>query len=229
MSFKESVHDERKKFRELKGFKKKFQYLWDYYRYPFFGTIIAIAICISLGTTIYHNIKYEEIFCMAVINNFVRDEQRQATEQAFSEYYGLDPDSQTLSILGDFTIRGDGDGDFEATFASMQKLVAMMSAASIDTMLGDAAFMESYALDGTFYNLEELLPPDIFEELSEYCYYYKGEDGVERPYLLDLSSSIVKEQLGLYVEPPLIGVVVNSSHPDVAVQFLMYAFGLSKS
>lgn len=225
MSIKDAAKEERQKFHELQGFQKKAGYLWDYYRFHFLGTVLAIAFIWSMGTTIYNNIRYTEIFYCAVINNYMTEETSTALHDSFAEYYGLDPESELMSFDAGFTI-SDKPENYEVAYASVQKLGAMMASKGIDCMIGDEAIIGSYAIDDCFYDLEALLPSDVFEAISDSICYYEGTDGVERAYVLDLSNTPLKESASLFVDPPLLGVVINSEFPDVAVEFIKYAFGL---
>lgn len=225
MSIKQAAKEERKKFSEIQGFSKKAGYIWDYYRYWILGTIAVVAFCISIGNSVYHNIKYTQIFYCAIFNNPLPEEYLDSLNTEFSAYYGLDPESETIYFDCSYIL--DDNGDPQTNIATIQKAGAMIAAKSIDFMIGDAYTLEQYASDGYFYNLEELLPADTYAALSDYIISYTNiDDGTVVPCALDLSQSEPAKRGELYVKEPIGGIVINSENPLVAVEFVKYLFGL---
>lgn len=227
MSLKEIMHNnlqkEKKKLKEM-TFKKKCEYIWEYYKVHIIVTLIFILFSSSLGYSIYQNVKYDDILTSAIINNSMSDENRNYISNGFAEYYELDKESETL--LFDDTFHIDLDTPNESTYASTQKFAAMVAAKSMDTTIADISFFENYADEGTFYDLSTLLPEDLYAELENYLYYTKDEEGKEKPFGLNLSSSHLVKGAGLYINPPILSVVINSKHPDVAIEFIKYAFNI---
>lgn len=226
MSLKESAKTERKKFRELPGISKKIQYIWDYYRYWILGTVVAIAFCWSIGSSVYHNMKYTQIFYCAIFNNMLPDEILESMETGFADYYGLDPESETMHFDSTYIL---SDDDPESTYMTVQKIGAMVASKTVDVMIGDAFTLAQYASDGYFYNLKELLSPESYEALSEYMieYTYTENDvSVTSPCAIDLSQSELVKNGTIYVEEPIAGIVINSENPLVAAEYIEYIFGL---
>lgn len=225
-SIKSSAHAEKKKLSEIPGIRKKIQYIWDYYRYWIFGIICAIAFCISIGNSIYTNMKYTQIFYCAIFNNPLPDEYLDNIESGFSDYYGLDPESETMYFDSSFTI---AEEDGESTYMTIQRLGAMVAAKSIDVMIGDDYAIGKYAEDGYFYDFKDILSEETYQALLPYMveYTYTDED-ISYPgmYLIDLSQSKLVQDGIIYIDEPLAGIVINSQNPLVAVTFIEYLFGL---
>lgn len=224
MSLKDKLLEEKKKLKEM-TFKGKFEYIWEYYKLHMIGTLIFILFAGSIGNSIYMNIKYEDILTCAIINNPISEEHRDYMPLGFAEYYGLDEESETLLFDDSFYI--DLDTHSESVMASTQKYAAMVAAKSIDTTIADLSFFENHADEGTFYDLSTLLPEDLYAQVEEYIYYAKDEEGNEKPFGLNLSSSHFVKGAGLYLNPPILSVVINSQHPDVAIEFIKYAFDIA--
>ena len=125
MSIKQAAKEERQKFHEIKGFSKKAGYIWDYYRYWIIGTIAAIAFCISIGGSIYHNIKYTQIFYCAIFNNPLTDEALVSLETDFGAYYNLNPKNETMHFDSTYVISEDGDP--QTNYVTIQKIGAMVA------------------------------------------------------------------------------------------------------
>lgn len=225
MSIKQAAKEERQKFHEIKGFSKKAGYIWDYYRYWIIGTIAAIAFCISIGGSIYHNIKYTQIFYCAIFNNPLTDEALVSLETDFGAYYNLNPKNETMHFDSTYVISEDGDP--QTNYVTIQKIGAMVASKSVDVMLGDEFTLAQYAVDGYFYDLKDLLSAETYEALSEYMVDYTYlEENITAPFVIDLSQSELVKNGTIRIENPIAGVVINSENPLVAVEFLKYIFGL---
>ena len=225
-SIKQSSREERKKISELPGLGKKIEYIWEYYRYWIIGILVAVAFCWSMGSSIYNNIKYTQVFYCAIFNNPLPDEYMTAMETGFSDYYGLDPESETMHFDSTYILSED---DTQATYMTVQKIGAMISSKSVDVMIGDRFTLEQYAVDGYYYDLSEILPPETFEALSDYMVeftYTEDDVSITAPFMLDLTQSELVKNGTIYVEEPLIGIVINSQNPLVAVEYIEYIFGL---
>ena len=51
MSWKESVKSEWQKFKEIPNFKKKMEYIWDYYRFFIIGAIFILLLGYPLSSS----------------------------------------------------------------------------------------------------------------------------------------------------------------------------------
>lgn len=224
---------ERMTFQEIPGFKKKAQYIWDYYHKPFIVLVIIAAMVISAGVSIYNNLKYETVFYCSLINNVVTDEDTDLLETDFAAYYDLDTSCE--KVVFDSTLRinySPEDLDTEASYVSYQKFSAMISARIIDCTISDNSVTSVWAEGGTFYNLEELLPADVLSQISDHLVYYtmyedeNDTTGTYAPYAVDLSGTKWAKNSSIYLKQPLFSIVINAKYPDAAVAFIKYAFGL---
>ena len=50
VTFKERLHEEAAKLKEM-SFRDKFWYIWEYYKFPIIGVVIAEAPCTTTGST----------------------------------------------------------------------------------------------------------------------------------------------------------------------------------
>lgn len=225
MSLKETMHNNvQKEKKKLKGmtFTKKVEYIWDYYKIHIISTLTFLLFAGSIGNSVYQNIKYEEILSCVIINNSLSEENRDYIYNGFSEFYGLDVESETLMFDDGMYINLDTPN--ESTYASTQKFAAMVAAKSIDTLITDPSVFDNYADEGTFYDLSTLLPKDLYTQVEDFLYYAKDEEGNEKPFGLNLSSSHLTKDAGLYIEPPILGVIINSQNTNVAIEFIKYFF-----
>lgn len=236
MTFKEKMQEsftsftktERQKFRELPGISKKLRYIWDYYRYWILIPILVIAACWSIGSNIYNNLKYDQIFYCAVLNNALPDEIVTPLTEDFAAYYGLDPESETMLIDTSYVTT---DPDPQIVYAASQKINAMISTRDVEIIMGEGDEVETFASEGLFYDLSEILPAETYHALSEYMIEYTYNDTYDNtsetaPFIMDLSQSELAKNGILSAQNPMAGIVINSDNPDVAVKFIEYIFGL---
>jgi len=222
----------RQTFKDIKGFRKKVQYIWEYYHVIFF-TFIACAVLIGgTAASIYHNMKYETIFYCTIINNTMLEDTKDTLTQDFSAYIELDENNNTItfddSLLIDYA---ENSPHRENSYYSVQKVTALIAARSVDCFLTNKEVAEAYATTAAFYDLNQLLPQDLKEALSDRLLTYTAyEDeeasGTNGAYLIDISGTEFAEKYGIYMDSAYIGVLINSEHTDSAISFIRFIFGL---
>lgn len=223
MSWKESVKSEWQKFKEIPNFKKKMEYIWDYYRFFIIGAIFILLLGYPLSSSIYHKINFKEVFYCAIFNNPIADPQYTELIDSFSDYYHLNSDTQYITINDSFSY--SGYLVTKADYRSMQKIGAIISSKTLDCMIGNDDIINQYATDNALYDLETILPSDIYDTISDaLCWYSPTSGGEKRPYTIDLSMSTKKDLF--YTDSPRLGIIINSQHTDAAIAFIRYLFGL---
>lgn len=76
-------------------------------------------------------------------------------------------------------------------------------------------------------NLEEFLPPDVYEAVKEYVIIIPDSDGNTHPYGLDLSSSLLVQSGGYSYHKPVLSIAAYTQHMEECVRFIRYAFQLT--
>lgn len=219
-------------FKEIKGIRKKAEYLWEYYHTLFFAVVICVALIGGVATSVYKNMKYQSVFYCTLINNVLNDEQKNALLSDFSDYYELDEESEKMTFDDSFIIDYDENSIYqENTYYSTEKLTALIASRSIDCILTNEAVGKPYAETGAFFDLNEILPEDMKDSLSDRLatYIYKNEEDsieVEGAYLIDISDTTFAQKYGIYQNPAYVGIVVNSENTDTAISFLRFIFEL---
>lgn len=219
-------------YKDLKGFKKKAQYIWEYYHTLFFAVIICIALVVGVGTSVYENIKYKDILYCAVINNTLLEEDSAALASDFGDYYGMDPESQKVTIDDTLSIvYSDDNSASETTYYSTEKLMALIAAKSIDCFITNQEVAEVYGSSATFYDLNTLLPDDLKAALGDRLITLESREDEESPtvegaYLLDISDTEFTQKYGIRLKKTYLGVVINAQHPENAISFIRFIFGL---
>lgn len=218
--------------KDIKGFRKKVQYIWEYYHILFFTVIICAALIGGVATSVYHNFKYKTIFYCVIINNTLAQETQDTLTQDFSDYINRNEENEILTFDHSLVIDyAEHSPQQENTYYSVEKLTALFASRTVDCFITDGTVTEAYAKTAGFLDLNQLLPQDMLDALSDRLVTftaYETEDaaGVEGAYSIDITGTEFAEKYGIYLDKSYLSVVINSTHTDSAIAFIRFVFGL---
>ena len=225
VTFKERLHEEAAKLKEM-SFKDKFWYIWEYYKFPIIGVIIAVFLVGSVGSAMYNN-RFDTALSCAVLNRRY-DSDALTVDQYFNEgfraFIGLDENTK-IDVDYSMSPTFDESAMNEYSYAELAKLTAMISSKGLDVMIGRPDVIDHYGEMDGFLNLEEALPPDLYEQVKDYLYpVTNAETGQESFCGLRLEDTSFGEKTGLILDNPVLTVMSNSPHTDTAIQLIRYIF-----
>ena len=225
VTFKERLHEEAAKLKEM-SFKDKFWYIWEYYKFPINGVIIAVFLVGSIGSAMYNN-RFDTALSCAVLNSRY-DSDALTVDQYFNEgfraFIGLDENTK-IDVDYSMSPTFDESAMNEYSYAELAKLTAMISSKGLDVMIGRPDVIDHYGEMDGFLNLEEALPPDLYEQVKDYLYpVTNAETGQESFCGLRLEDTSFGEKTGLILDNPVLTVMSNSPHTDTAIQLIRYIF-----
>ena len=225
VTFKERLHEEAAKLKEM-SFKDKFWYIWEYYKFPIIGVIIAVFLVGSIGGAMYNN-RFDTALSCAVLNSRY-DSDALTVDQYFNEgfraFIGLDENTK-IDVDYSMSPTFDESAMNEYSYAELAKLTAMISSKGLDVMIGRPDVIDHYGEMDGFLNLEEALPPDLYEQVKDYLYpVTNAETGQESFCGLRLEDTSFGEKTGLILDNPVLTVMSNSPHTDTAIQLIRYIF-----
>ena len=225
VTFKERLHEEAAKLKEM-SFKDKFWYIWEYYKFPIIGVIIAVFLVGSIGSAMYNN-RFDTALSCAVLNSRY-DSEALTVDQYFNEgfraFIGLDENTK-IDVDYSMSPTFDESAMNEYSYAELAKLTAMISSKGLDVMIGRPDVIDHYGEMDGFLNLEEALPPDLYEQVKDYLYpVTNAETGQESFCGLRLEDTSFGEKTGLILDNPVLTVMSNSPHTDTAIQLIRYIF-----
>lgn len=225
VTFKERLHEEAAKLKEM-SFKDKFWYIWEYYKFPIIGVIIAVFLVGSIGSAMYNN-RFDTALSCAVLNSRY-DSDALTADQYFNEgfraFIGLDENTK-IDVDYSMSPTFDESAMNEYSYAELAKLTAMISSKGLDVMIGRPDVIDHYGEMDGFLNLEEALPPDLYEQVKDYLYpVTNAETGQESFCGLRLEDTSFGEKTGLILDNPVLTVMSNSPHTDTAIQLIRYIF-----
>ena len=225
VTFKERLHEEAAKLKEM-SFKDKFWYIWEYYKFPIIGVIIAVFLVGSIGSAMYNN-RFDTALSCAVLNSRY-DSDALTVDQYFNEgfraFIGLDENTK-IDVDYSMSPTFDESAMNEYSYAELAKLTAMISSKGLDVMIGRPDVIDHYGEMDGFLNLEEALPPDLYEQVKDYLYpVTNAESGQESFCGLRLEDTSFGEKTCLILDNPVLTVMSNSPHTDTAIQLIRYIF-----
>lgn len=204
-----------------KGFKYKFQYFWEYYRV---ATFITIGALILVGSIIKTVVTAKDPAFEAIMINAIG----KPSEEAFAAELQIDTKKFEVNFDSSYMMSGLDSFD-QTTYASMQKLMAVVASASADVCLTPAEYGEHYAKSDMFMDLREVYDEKFLEDLGDKVIWLKLNDpdtdkpvGEEIPLLIDVSDAKGlkgEENLCYATDTVYFGIWANAKHVDAAKKF----------
>lgn len=215
-----SVGDEiREQHQKMKGktLKEKFGYFWEYYK---IHTIVVIAVILAASNMIYTiATSKDNAMEAAFVNTFLKDGvDAEAMAADFELYAQIDTKDYEATI--DPSMYVDYDGQDEYSYANIQKLIAMISAQSLDVLITDDAYIEHNVDMGAFIDLHQLYSDEELDKYQDRLLYWDLEDGNgEVPIGFDVRDSkyLMSDQLPAWFCP-----VSTTLNPENTLKFLDY-------
>jgi len=224
MTIKERLQNEKKKLKEL-SFKKKIEYIWDYYKPIMLGIILGITL-ISVIVQMVINISKEDVLYVASINAMTHTEENFPFVEGFKEYANIDEKKQVVTVDTSLRLNYASEEMDEYYMNSAMKLAAIIAARQLDVMLMEEIVYQRHHEDGTFYDLQELLPTKLYETVEPYLIWGSTqEDSTSRPYAIDVTEIAAVDVKNTFGDKEIfLGVIVNTSNSEYVIQFIEYLF-----
>ncbi len=211
---------DRAKWKDLKGFKAKWEHFKAYY---LLKTFILVCVIAFAGYAIYEMFapEKERLLYVAILDTVIMTEDMEELQTGYEEYVSMDEETQELYF--DNTIMVSNSADV----GSAQKFLTHAYAGDIDVIIARESVLKQYA--GVYLRpLSDQLPSDLYEELSElFCYAApvdeEGNVGEEQPYGIIISDYV--EVGPYYDEPVALAIAGNSKREKNAEEFVRYLLG----
>lgn len=210
---------EKEKWNSLHG-RKRWEYFKSYYLLKFVIAVIGIAVAGSLLYTIFSP-KPEDVFYAAIIDGSMTAEQAERAAEEFGQLISLDEETEKMTFDRDYYFEGAG-------YESLQKFATYNAVGQIDITIMPLSVFEKYGPGGYFLPLSEVLPTDLYLELSPYMVecQIKDRDGVliensASMYGIRIEESFLYEGLTLK-EPVVAAINSNDKNLERVVEFLRY-------
>ena len=180
--------------------KKRLGYIWDYYKFPI---IVFLMIIYVLGYISYRQLtKKENLLSIASINIDLSEADISHFSKDYLEHKGSSQKRYQITFYNHLISQGDpNDGaSYEYAYASSMKLLAMMTAKSLDIVLMDEKAYHTFSSNGYLYSLENY---NLSAKKTE-------------------SNDAICILLPAFSEKIYVGIIQNSRHLKEDVQYLEY-------
>ena len=215
---------QRERWKEMKTFRQKWDYFKEYYIVKTVAIVVAIALLCYLGYTIFVP-KPEKIFYTAIIDYVVPETARLTMEEEFFAYLE-GTEQQKIEFDDSFAFYKDYN------YAIRRSFMTYVVAGDMDVIIMPEFLFEAYV---AYYTpLADVLPSDLYEQLSEYFVKAPKRDaqgnvleGTEQFYGIDITDvSLMQDTTS--EERVILTVVGTSVHTENTVNFIKYLFERSK-
>lgn len=191
--------------------KKRLQYIWDYYKLPIIGIPLAILLILFVVKSL--STDTEPDFSLYLINQPVTEEERAALASSILKTLCPDGSESSVYIDASLTITPSSP-DYE----SQMSFTTAIAGHTIDVMIADEEFLTYYAAKDAFYDLSELLPAELYEQLTPYLLFADDADGVSHAYGLDVSGCPLLMELDL--NAPVLTAAKGTEHARIVLKYI---------
>lgn len=226
-TLKDSLREERKKLKDM-GLKDKLWYIWEYYKFPIIGVIVALFLVISVSSVIYNN-RFDTALNCVILNSRVTSQTTSPEDYfdtGFRQYINL-PEDTKIEVNHSMSLTFDESAMSDFTYAELAKLSAMITTKELDVIIGRKDTIDHFGQMGGFTDMTQLLTPQEYEKVKDRIYFVTVEETGEKVaggILLD--GDDFTKKTGLSIDGPILSVMTNSTHKDTAAGLIRYMFGL---
>ncbi len=202
---------EKEKLHDL-PFKKKLQYLYDYYK------LIALAIIVGISIIVY--IIYRIVtpnpvsqLNISILNNTIDDQEIQTLQQELAERMEIDP--KTQEVVFDTSIFFSTPDDINM----VQVVMTRLAVGEIDVLIAPKSLFENYAYNGIFSKTEDYLPSDLNDFFKDYAYVtdLKDDPGNRGAYGIYLDQIFTNTRDAS--DPYIVGIVNGGKRTGNSLEF----------
>lgn len=222
---------EREKFSEMKTFKDKINYFKMYYLKILLAGVVIAGFLIYLIYTVVSP-KDKSLLRVAFVDYLFASEVTDEMASDFIDAAGITlGEHEVISFDGtSYQISGSAGYSTATVFSTH------VMAKEIDLIIAPESSFQTYAFNGSIGSLTELLPSDLYGALSDRFFLSKvrqkdealedavGEDYVLGIYLDETPFWEKYKHLISSDERPVIGIIINGQHKELAIEFLRYVF-----
>lgn len=228
MAVGNGIRDEIKEQRQnLKNMtkKEKAAYIWEYYRLPIVGSLLAIIFVVSLVVSIVRN-NYDTVCYIAVADGHISDGTKDldVLTKGMTEYLGVDGKKKRVDFDYTYTLR-EKELDQDAAISS-DKLLTLAYAGDLDGFICEREFVDYFGKDtGDFYcDLNTVFDEEEMEFLKDNLIYCRTEKGQYVPFAVKIKDAPVIKDSDLSLDNPCYGICSTSKYKSNAADFIRYIF-----
>ena len=170
-------------------FKKKAEYIWEYYRFHLMGIVGALILVVSITIGILTPSPDTVLF--VAWTGFTTETQRENLVYELSAAVVDESEHEQVDVV----LFLSGGDDPMITMANMQRLVAMVASGQIDVFILDSETLKNYSVTGFVQPLESILTevaranPSVYRIIEEYAFItdFEVDTGVYSEQIMGIS------------------------------------------
>jgi len=218
----DEVREQQEKLKDMDT-RSKLSYFFYYYKYH---VLIGGAVGIFIFSVIFTMITQKACAFYCVMLNTDGYYESAVDESArFAEYAGINTNKYEVTLDTGLKITGnDGKAGDELSYNSLAKLMALIEAESLDSLIGNNEVMETYGRQYYFKDMREVLGGRYETFAEQNLIYIVMTDNMEAiPIGIKVSDSPVLTQ-DLYKNSGELYIAIpqNSKNVETAVKFIEY-------
>lgn len=203
-------------------FRQKVDHLWTYY----YWVLIVLAIVVMLVcivTSSVKNLRTEVLLSGVLVNADVSLEGHDVLERYYFEKLGGIADKQEIQLTDVIFEDPNTTQNIEYTYNATMKVVAMMSAKSVDYMIMDKLSLKYYLGQDMFIDLNELFSEAELEKWKDDLIYLTYEDdGITVPVAINIRNTEFGKKYLSTEEDHYIAFAANTPRADACILFWEY-------
>lgn len=208
---------DKEKWKELKGFKAKWEHFKAYY---LLKTFIGACIIAFVGYMAYEMFapEPERLIYVAVLDTVLMNDVTEELQKGFEEYMSMDEDEQETVFDNSMNVSNTRDA------SSAEKFTVHAYVGDIDVLIAPESVIKQYA-GNYILDISYQLPEDLRNVLEErFCYANTVEDGMVTEELLPYGIYITDwtERSPYSNEPIVLAVSGNTGRIENAEKFVRY-------
>lgn len=208
---------DRAKWKELKGFKAKWNHFKDYY---LLKTFIWACVIGFVGYMIYEMVapEKEQLIYVAVLDTVLMNDVTEELKTGFAERMGMDEKKQTMVFDNTMNISNTRDA------ASAQMFTVHAYVGDIDVLIASESVLEQYA-GNYIINMETFLPKELYAAVSDRLCYMGTDPLAEDPesgYPFGIYITDLVEKSPYCNDNLVLAICGNSERKENAEEFIRY-------
>ncbi len=202
-------------------FRQKIRFILDYYKGQMFALFICLLFLFYIGDLLYQSSQIIDLQGF-----FINDRQNLfPAEELIEDFsaYQETPSGHRICFEDSLYVTLGSSNEYNA--ASQEKIVAYVAAKQLDFLIAPEELAKYYADSFLLYDLDQLLPAPLKEQLQEDFYYAKDGTGQEKACGLNLRRSRFLEN-PVYdgAEDYYLLVLSYTPRTNAVVSFIEYAY-----
>ena len=222
MSIREEAEIERRKLKDM-SWRDRAWYVWEYYKFHILAVLLALGALFTIGSMIYRQ-SFTTRLSIAIINDRSGGNSSAAALEAGLREALDCGKKDVIEINEGLMVDFDEGATSQYGYATLAKISALVASKSLDVFIADQAAIDHYETISAYQNLEELLPPELYERVRDHVYSAADPEGKLQPVALSLADTDFGEMTGVLMDPPYLAVVQGSPRKEAALRMIRYLF-----